>query len=47
MERMRRQRLVFVCFSAAILFSIVREWNAAVACTRTILVPSVFAQPKH
>jgi hypothetical protein len=40
------KRLVFLCFAAAILFSMVREWNAPVACVRTVLVPSAQAQAK-
>jgi hypothetical protein len=29
---MRNQRLIFALFAAAILFSMVREWSAPVAC---------------
>jgi hypothetical protein len=31
---MRDRRLAFAFFAAAILFSIVREWSAPMACTR-------------
>jgi len=31
-------RLIFALFAAAILFSMVREWSAPVACARTILM---------
>src|SRR3984885_2916991 len=43
---MRKQRLIFVLFAAAILFSMVREWNAAATCARTLLDPSLGAQTK-
>jgi hypothetical protein len=33
---MRVNRLAFVLFSLAILFSMVREWSAPIACARTI-----------
>jgi hypothetical protein len=33
---MRVNRLAFVLFSLAILFSMVREWGAPIACARTI-----------
>jgi len=36
-----RNRLAFALFAAAILFSMVREWNAPVACARTILDPAM------
>jgi hypothetical protein len=36
---MKRQ-LVFAVFAAAILFSMVREWSAPVACARTTLHPA-------
>ena len=41
--KMKNRRLIFAVFSAAILFSMVREWKTAVACTRTTLVPSAVA----
>jgi hypothetical protein len=37
---MRSNRLIFALFSAAILFSMAREWSAPVACLRTIFLPS-------
>jgi hypothetical protein len=37
---MPKQRFIFVLFAAAILFSVVREWSAPVACVRAIL-PSI------
>jgi hypothetical protein len=46
-EAMRSQRLTFVFFAAAILFSMVREWNAPATCTRSILVSSIADQPKR
>jgi hypothetical protein len=36
----RSNRLIFYLFAAAILFSMVREWNAPVACARSILIPA-------
>jgi len=36
---MKTKRLAFALFAAAILFSMVREWNAPAVCARTILVP--------
>ena len=44
---MRNQRLTFVLFAIAILFSMVREWSAPVVCERSILLPSLAAQSKH
>jgi hypothetical protein len=41
---MRTNRLIFALFSAAILFSMVREWSAQVACARTILIPPASAK---
>jgi len=38
-EGMRTNRLAFALFAAAILFSMVREWSAPVACERSILLP--------
>jgi hypothetical protein len=35
---MRTRRLTFALFAAAILFSMVRDWSAPVACIRTILI---------
>jgi hypothetical protein len=43
---MRTNRFVFALFAAAILFSMVREWNAPAACARTILIPSATASPR-
>jgi hypothetical protein len=43
MEAMRRNRLAFAFFSAAILFSMVREWSAPVACARTVFLSSASA----
>lgn len=38
---MPNKRMIFVLFSAAILFSMVREWNAPVSCARAnILLPA-------
>jgi hypothetical protein len=47
MEGMRHKRLIFVLFSAAILFSMVREWSAPVVCARSPLAPYFPAQSKH
>jgi hypothetical protein len=44
---MKRNRLVFVLFAAAILFSMVREWSATIACARTIFLSSAPAAPPH
>ena len=35
---MRKDRLVFAFFAAAILFSMVREWSAPVSCARALLI---------
>jgi hypothetical protein len=37
---MRRNRFTLALFAAAILFSMVREWNAPAACPRMVLIPS-------
>lgn len=37
---MRTNHLTLALFAAAILFSMVREWNAPIACARGILIPS-------
>jgi hypothetical protein len=34
------RRLQLAIFAAAIMFAMVREWNAPVACTRSILLPA-------
>jgi hypothetical protein len=39
-----RRRLQFALFALAILFAMVREWNAPVACARSILLPARNAQ---
>jgi len=38
---LKDRRLTLAFFAAAILFSMVREGNAPVACARSILIPSV------
>jgi hypothetical protein len=40
---MNKKNLAFALFAAAILFSMVKEWNAPVACARS-LAPSVVAK---
>jgi hypothetical protein len=35
---MVNRRIVFAFFAAAILFSMVREWKAPVACARSLFV---------
>jgi len=47
MKAMRNQRLTFALFAIAILFSMVREWNAPVLCARSILVSSAGVQNKR
>jgi hypothetical protein len=37
-NRMRARVLVFVCFAAAMLFSVVREWSAPPSCPRLEIV---------
>jgi hypothetical protein len=37
----RHNNLIFVLFAAAILFSMVREWNAPIACARTLFLSSL------
>jgi hypothetical protein len=37
---MGKNRFAFAFFAAAILFSMVREWSAPVACARTIFLAS-------
>jgi hypothetical protein len=44
---MQNKRLILALFSAAILVSMIREWNAPVICARSILFPSVAAQAKR
>jgi hypothetical protein len=44
MEVMRNNRFAFALFAAAILFSMVREWNAPVTCVRSVLAPSASHQ---
>jgi hypothetical protein len=44
---MRNRTLAFAFFAAAILFSMVREWNAPVACARTALAPVVQVIPSR
>jgi hypothetical protein len=31
---MRERRLIFALFAAAVLFSMIREWNAPASCLR-------------
>jgi len=38
--KMKNQRVIFAFFATAILFSMVREWSAPVACARSILAPA-------
>ena len=38
------RRLQFAVFAAAILLAMVREWNAPIACARSILLPAHTAQ---
>jgi hypothetical protein len=38
---MRSRTLVFAFFAAAMLFSVVREWNAPAACPRPPLAAKV------
>ncbi|HYM78700.1 MAG TPA: hypothetical protein VE377_22205 [Candidatus Dormibacteraeota bacterium] len=38
---MARPRLAFVVFAVAILFSMVREWSAPVACARRLLPSTI------
>jgi hypothetical protein len=46
LRRMMKKRVAFALFSAAILFSMVREWAAPVACKRRVPVPSVVTQTR-
>jgi hypothetical protein len=39
-----RRHLQFALFALAILFAMMREWNAPVACARSILLPAQSAQ---
>ncbi len=41
---MKNNRLVLTLFCAAIVFSMVREWSAPVACARTLLAPHIVTQ---
>jgi hypothetical protein len=48
MKTVLSPRLIFVFFATAILFSIVREWNAPSACARTTLMSSNYGcLPNH
>jgi hypothetical protein len=38
------RRFQFAIFALAILFAMVREWNAPVVCARSILLPARTAQ---
>jgi hypothetical protein len=44
---MRNKRLIFALFSAAILFSMIREWSAPVTCARTSFLASAPATLLH
>jgi hypothetical protein len=44
LKLMRRNGFVFAFFAAAILFSMVREWNAPASCLRSVLAPSASHQ---
>jgi len=44
--KMKNRRLVFALFSAAILFSMVREWSTPRACTRAVAVQFFAGHPK-
>jgi hypothetical protein len=37
----KRNQFVFALFAAAMLFSMLREWSAPVACARRILIGAV------
>jgi hypothetical protein len=41
---MAPRRLTFIFFATAILFSMVREWSAPVACVRNVLVASTMTR---
>jgi hypothetical protein len=41
---MKTNRLMLALFSAAILFSMVREWSAPVSCARGILIVAATSQ---
>ncbi len=43
---MGTRRLTLLLFAAALLFSMVREWNAPVTCARATLISSA-AAPAH
>jgi hypothetical protein len=47
MEVLRTNRLAFAFFAIAIMFSMVREWNAPLACARGILVPATTPVAAH
>jgi len=42
---MRRNNLTFAVFALAILFSMVREWKAPIACPRSTLYSSRSQSP--
>jgi hypothetical protein len=44
---MRNSRLIFAFFAVAILFSMVREWNAPASCPRGIQITSATTQPNR
>jgi hypothetical protein len=45
---MLNQRLIFACFAAAILLSMVREWNTPVSCPRgNFLLSAAATFPRH
>ncbi len=37
---MRNNTFIFTLFATAILFSMVRDWSASIACARTIFLAS-------
>jgi hypothetical protein len=37
-ELMRRNQITLTLFAAAILFSMIREWKAPVACSRAVVI---------
>jgi hypothetical protein len=36
---MLKKHFIFALFAAAILLSVLREWNAPLACARDVLLP--------
>jgi hypothetical protein len=46
-DLMRRNQVILALFSVAILFSMLREWNAPISCSRTNFPLASLAAPSR